>query len=157
MESTHFNLKLKQKDIENHFNFYSIGSIKNNNFKNKTNYIGSSIESFLFLIEGIHSICQNLKNKNSLIIINSEFFKRKNNNINIILFLKLIQKFCNVSVLNSCFYETGVYSITNYLNLNIHNFIHYSAIYFINVVILGNKLLNKLFYASLNSINETVR
>lgn len=161
LESTHFSLQLKQKNTDNGFNVHNLGSIKSNNIKsnnikNKVSSVGSSLKVFLSIVEGIHSICQNLKNKNSLVVINSEFFKRKNNNnLNLILFFKTLQQFCNISVLNSSIYETGIYSINNYLCLNKINFLNFSSIYLINVINIENKILNKLLHISFNSLNQT--
>lgn len=124
--------------------------------KNRINSVGSTIKIFLSIIEGIHLVCQNLKNKNSLVIINSELFKRKNdNNFNLIFFFKILQQFCNISVLNSSIYETGIYSVNNYLCLNKVDLMNFSSIYLINLVNIENKVLNKIFQISFNTFNKT--
>ena len=66
----------------------------------------------------------------------------------------MIQKFCNISVLNSSIYETGIYSVNNYLSLNKYDYTQFSSVYLINVLNPKNKFLNKLYYSSLNSINN---
>ncbi len=152
LESTYFSLQLKQKG---NYNSTNLGSIKNKNIKNKSSSLGSSINTIVSIAEGIHVICQNLKNKNSLIVMNSEFFKRKNeNSFSLVLFLKTIQKFCNISVLNSSIYETGVYSVNNFSNLNKFDFTEFSSIYLINVLNPKTKFIDKLYYSSLNSMSQ---
>jgi hypothetical protein len=156
LESTSLSLKLKQKTNSNNFNVHNIGPLKTNNLKNKTNSLGSTISTFISIIEGIHLVCQNIKNKNSLIVINSEIFKRKDDNIlNLLSFFKVLVRFCNISVLNSSIYETGIYSINNFLNLSTSDFINFSSIYLLNVLNIDKKLVNNLFHLSLNSYSNT--
>lgn len=138
-ESVTLNLKLKQRNVKGNFKFFNLSS----NFKNSTT-IGSSLYVLKITTEGNNFICQDLFLKNSLIILNSNLFRRNDNSNIFKLFLhfKKLHKFCNFNTINSSIYETGIFLLNNFLNYFNYNFEFFSVTYSINTVCFLDYSLN---------------
>jgi len=128
-ESTSFNLKLNQRNVKGNFKFFNLSSILKNS---KT--IGSSLLVLKTSTEGTNFICQDFFMKNSLIIVNSNLFRRYDNlNIfRLFMHFQQLQKFCNFNTINSSIFETGFFLLNNFSHYS--NFEFSSITYAINTV-----------------------
>lgn len=133
------NLKLKQRNVKGNFKFFNLSS----NFKNSTTF-GSSLYVLKITTEGNNFICQDFFMKNSLVITNSNLFRRTDN-FNILKLLshfQKLQKFSNFNTINSSIYETGVFFFNNFLNYFNFNFEFFSVTYAINTVCFFDSFIN---------------
>lgn len=136
-ESVSFNLKLKQRNIKGNFKFFNLSSI----FKNSIT-LGSSVCVLKTSTEGTNFICQDFFMKNSLIIVNSNLFRRYDNlNIfKLFSYFQQLQNFSNFNTINSSIFETGLFLLNNFSHYS--NFEFYNITYAINTVCFLDNSLN---------------
>lgn len=139
LESVVLNLKLKQRNIKGNFKFFNLSS----NLKNSM-ALGSSLYVLKTTTEGNNFICQDFFMKNSLIIINSNLFRRIDNSniLKLLSHFQKLQKFSNFNSINSSIYETGIFSFNNFLNYFNFNFEFFSVTYAINTICFFDCFIN---------------
>lgn len=138
-ECVALNLKLKQRNVKGNFKFFNLSS----NFKNSTSTtFGSSMHMLKITTEGNNFICQDLFMKNSLIITNSNLFRRTDNVFKLLSHFQKLQNFSNFNTINSSIYETGIFLFSNFSNYFNFNFEFFSVTYAINTVCFLDSSLN---------------
>lgn len=160
-EGSYLNLKLRQRFFKGNFKCLTIGPTLDLTFP--TSFLGSNIETLKVIIEGNHSVCQDIKlSKNPILIYNSELFKRHdgNNILKILNSTNIFNKYWNgLNMLAPSLTEVGTQSIANFLPINQKDLTNFSSLYFLNVS--PNNIINlnhitetKLLNYSLNSKNN---
>jgi hypothetical protein len=134
-EGYYLNLNLRQRFLKGNFKCFILGSCVDLTFPTK--FIGSNIKIFKDILEGNHSICQDLKiAKNPLLILPNDLIKRDDVK-NIIEIFKQSTKFNiawnNYNVLNPTLSETGTNIINKFNPVNLTDLTNFGSMYFINV------------------------
>jgi hypothetical protein len=153
-ENSHLNIKLRQRNFKGNFRILVIGSFFNFTFS--ILYLGTNFLILKNIIEGNHALCQDFKiSENSMLITNTEIFKRNDSNslINLVKILKtinIVNKIWNgINILNATMTEVG----TNYLSifsfLNLKDFLSFNSFYLINVILKNIKNFKRLVESKL--------
>ena len=165
-EGHHVNLNLKKRFSNGNFECYVIGSLINLTFF--TFFLGSSIKTFINVIQGKHLICKKLKlKKKPSLILNTNFFKRDDNftYLNILQILQqskvLSTNWSGINILNYNLSENGINSTLKFKILQFKDLLNFSSLYFLNLgannifelkKLINNKLL--CYYSKDNKINN---
>lgn len=159
-EGYHLNLKLKKRAAKGNFKLFTFNNL--NNFTFPTISLGNNIKTFKSLIEGNHSICQNIKEaKHFLIFVSSDIFKR-NDNKSVINLLKSLKSNTTIqtstwngfNIVNNYLNSTGINLLNNFKNFKIHDLNSSNVIYFINTNFNKTKVTNFLDLKLLNYCNN---
>jgi len=111
-ESSNLNTLLRQRYLKGNFEVTSVGSFFNLTFP--VNYEGHTEHSLQTIVEGTHPLCQKLLHlKNPVIIVNSNFITKKNNNLIVNWFEFLENKLNNYSR-NCSINSLNLSNTTNY-------------------------------------------
>ena len=137
-ESSHLNLKLRQRFLQGNFKFFSFGSLVNLTYP--ITYVGSNLKILKSFVEGNNLICQDFKNSaNPILICSLDNFNRKDSNVLIDFFktLKLHTNFLNkkwngINILSTNLNNAGLNSLNNFLSITEKDFKNSFGIYFLN-------------------------
>lgn len=138
LEATGLNLILKQRNLKGNFKLLSISSFFNLTVNLKI--LGVSSKLILVISEGLHPLCQTLKyEKNSSIILNSQFLELNSGKFLTILFwhLKKFINYCFINIVNCSIYESGLYYIFNLLSGS-KILLSFTSIYFLDLTQITN-------------------
>ena len=137
-ESSNLNTLLRQRYLKGNFEVTSVGSFFNLTFP--VNYEGHTEHSLQTIVEGTHPLCQKLLHlKNPVIIVNSNFITKKNNNLIVNWFEFLENKLnnysrnCSINSLNLSINETGVTYLNSFKTFTLQDLNETNGLYFLNI------------------------
>ena len=136
-ESSSLNIKLRKRYLNGNFKVLSVGSATDLTFP--VSYLGFNTKSLKSLTEGDNSLCQELSNSKTTIIVSSSVFQRKDS-ASLFEVLNLIKKnikrnnpnWDNLNIVNSSVNEAGVNYLGGFKSFSENDLNSSSGLYFLN-------------------------
>lgn len=149
-ESSYLNLKLRKRYIQDEFEIVSFSSFLDITLPMR--FLGSTFKKLTFFSSGNNLENQNfMLANNPIIILNSEFFSRKDSNslFSLIESLKTYTFFTyknwnGLNVLNNSLNDVGINSINKFVNIKIEDLINFKVFFFLDIPFYSLHLTNLL-------------